>query len=104
MLGHYLYNALYTLLCIFLSAAGLVRLTCANCIRCLSVKFDKYKPSSSRHLRKLPVHLGLVFVEDELFLSDVARIVAWSTIIGIKCVTVYDHKGFILILLLSLIL
>jgi hypothetical protein len=44
-------------------------------------------------IEKLPVHLSLVFVEDDLSFSDIARLVAWSTVAGVAYISVYDGKG-----------
>jgi dehydrodolichyl diphosphate syntase complex subunit NUS1 len=41
----------------------------------------------------LPVHISLVVVEDDISLTDIARLVAWSMVAGIAYVTIYDHKG-----------
>ncbi|ESN98481.1 hypothetical protein HELRODRAFT_192951 [Helobdella robusta] len=55
---------------------------------------DVYRSESVKRLRKLPLHLGLVVVEeDELSIADLARIVAWSVLVGISCISVYDHRG-----------
>jgi hypothetical protein len=42
---------------------------------------------------KMPVHLSLIFVEDDLSFIDIARLVAWSTAAGVAYVTIYDYKG-----------
>jgi len=44
-------------------------------------------------LHKLPVHISLVIVEDDISFSDIARLVAWSMVAGIAYVTIYDHRG-----------
>lgn len=49
--------------------------------------------SDVAHLRKLPVHLGIVVLEDDLNVVDVAKIVVWAITAGISYVTIYDHKG-----------
>jgi dehydrodolichyl diphosphate syntase complex subunit NUS1 len=45
------------------------------------------------NIDKLPVHISLVVVEDDISLVDIARLVAWSTAAGIGYVTIYDHRG-----------
>lgn len=47
----------------------------------------------SARLRRLPVHLGIVIVEENLHVIDIVRIVAWSMAAGISYITIYDHKG-----------
>ena len=44
-------------------------------------------------VQRRPKHLSLVFVEEDLSFSDIARLVAWSTLAGIAYVTVCDHRG-----------
>jgi len=44
-------------------------------------------------LERLPVHLGVVSVEEDMSMSDIARIVIWSAALGVTYVTVFDHKG-----------
>jgi len=44
-------------------------------------------------LERLPVHLGIVNVEDDLSMSDIARVVVWSAALGVAYVSVFDHKG-----------
>jgi len=47
----------------------------------------------AERLNKIPVHLGLVIVEDVISFVDIARIVVWSAALGVAYVTIYDHKG-----------
>ena len=49
--------------------------------------------SDAAHLKKLPVHLGIVVLEDDLNVADIAKIVVWAITAGISYVTIYDHKG-----------
>ncbi|XP_076852089.1 dehydrodolichyl diphosphate synthase complex subunit nus1 [Brachyhypopomus gauderio] len=42
---------------------------------------------------KLPVHVGLLVVEDGQQLSDVATLVVWCMAVGVSYVSVYDHEG-----------
>jgi len=43
---------------------------------------------------RIPVHVGLVFVEDDISLADVAKLVVWSMLAGIAYITIYDHRGW----------
>ena len=42
---------------------------------------------------RIPIHVGLVFVEDDISLTDVAKLVVWSVVAGIAYITIYDHRG-----------
>ena len=42
---------------------------------------------------RIPIHVGLVFVEDDISLADVAKLVVWSMVAGIAYITIYDHRG-----------
>ena len=42
---------------------------------------------------RIPIHVGLVFVEDDISLTDVAKLVVWSMVAGIAYITIYDHRG-----------
>jgi len=44
---------------------------------------------------RIPVHVGLVFVEDDISLTDVAKLVVWSMVAGIAYITIYDHRGLL---------
>ena len=46
---------------------------------------------------RIPIHVGLVFVEDDISLTDVAKLVVWSMVAGIAYITIYDHRGFVLL-------
>lgn len=49
--------------------------------------------SDARHLKKMPVHLGIVVLEDNHSYSDIANIIIWSLALGISCISVYDIDG-----------
>jgi len=42
---------------------------------------------------RIPIHVGLVFVEDDISFADVAKLVVWSMVAGIAYITIYDHRG-----------
>ena len=46
-------------------------------------------------LEKLPVHISLVVVENEISFSDIARVIAWSLTAGIAYITIYDQRGLL---------
>ena len=57
--------------------------------------------SVRRHLAavdRIPIHVSLVFVEDDISLTDVAKLVVWSVVAGIAYITIYDHRGIYLFL------
>lgn len=49
--------------------------------------------TDARQLKKLPVHLGIVVLEDRLSYTDIANIVIWSLALGISCISIYDVNG-----------
>ncbi|ELU00317.1 hypothetical protein CAPTEDRAFT_229076 [Capitella teleta] len=57
---------------------------------CQDAKTGRSDPS----IRKLPLHVGILIAEDEVSLSDVARIVVWCFASGISHISIYDRKGF----------
>ncbi|CAL9691806.1 unnamed protein product [Knipowitschia caucasica] len=46
-----------------------------------------------KSVEKLPVHIGLVLVNEEPSYTDVANLVVWCMALGISHVSVYDHNG-----------
>lgn len=55
-----------------------------------SVDFIK---ADARHINKLPVHIGIVVLEEKLSYTDIANIIIWSLALGISCISVYDVNG-----------
>ncbi|KAH3736428.1 dehydrodolichyl diphosphate synthase complex subunit nus1-like [Dreissena polymorpha] len=51
--------------------------------------------SDARKLKKLPLHLGLLVLEDEFSYADIARLILWSSAMGISFVSVYDVNGLV---------
>jgi len=49
--------------------------------------------SDARKLKKLPLHIGLLFLEDEISYSDIANLVLWSATMGITFISLYDKNG-----------
>lgn len=49
--------------------------------------------NDARHLKKLPIHLGIVVLEEKLSYTDIANIVIWSLALGISCISIYDVNG-----------
>lgn len=45
-------------------------------------------------LHKMPVHLALLFTEEQHSYTDVASLVVWCMALGISYVSVYDQRGF----------
>lgn len=44
-------------------------------------------------LEKLPLHLGLLIVEEQPSYTDIANLVVWCMAVGISYVSVYDNHG-----------
>ncbi|XP_017547956.1 dehydrodolichyl diphosphate synthase complex subunit nus1 [Pygocentrus nattereri] len=49
--------------------------------------------ADGKALEKLPLHLGLLVVEEEQQYTDIANLVVWCMAVGISYVSVYDHEG-----------
>ncbi|XP_041354980.1 dehydrodolichyl diphosphate synthase complex subunit nus1-like [Gigantopelta aegis] len=49
--------------------------------------------SDARNLKKLPLHVGLVIVENEYSYRDIANVIIWSVALGISYISVYDING-----------
>ncbi|KAJ0026706.1 hypothetical protein NQD34_017706 [Periophthalmus magnuspinnatus] len=48
-----------------------------------------------KSLEKLPVHIGLLFVDEEPSYTDVANLAVWCMAMGISYVSVYDDNGIL---------
>ena len=46
-----------------------------------------------KKLKKLPLHLALIVVEEEMSHLDLARLVTWSFSFGVHNVSLYDPNG-----------
>ena len=49
--------------------------------------------SDARTLKKLPIHMGLLILEDEISYSDIANTLLWSAAMGVSYISVYDVEG-----------
>ena len=49
--------------------------------------------ADAKTLRKLPLHVGLLVVENEFSLQDLANIIIWSVTMGISYISLYDMNG-----------
>ena len=49
--------------------------------------------SDARKMQKLPLHLGMMFLEDDMSYSDIANAVLWSVAMGISYISIYDIHG-----------
>lgn len=49
--------------------------------------------SDGMSLEKLPVHIGLLVLDEEPSYTDIANLVVWCMAVGISCVSVYDDNG-----------
>ena len=47
----------------------------------------------TKTFKKLPRHVGIVIVENEIFISDLARMAFWCMALGISNVSIYDNRG-----------
>lgn len=96
-----LYRVLLVVVHLTISLKELLAVICYRMMKLLTSGVCDGEPRSvpairheaSRRLRRLPVHLGIVVVEEDLHVVDVVRIVAWSMAVGISYITIYDYKG-----------
>ncbi|XP_026857498.2 dehydrodolichyl diphosphate synthase complex subunit nus1 [Electrophorus electricus] len=49
--------------------------------------------TDGKALEKLPLHVGLLIVEDDHQYTDIANLVVWCMAVGISYVSVYDNAG-----------
>ncbi|ESO89107.1 hypothetical protein LOTGIDRAFT_106731 [Lottia gigantea] len=49
--------------------------------------------NDAKHLKKLPMHLGFVIVENDYTFRDIANLIVWSVAMGISYISVYDING-----------
>ncbi|KAM3602827.1 uncharacterized protein V6R79_011531 [Siganus canaliculatus] len=49
--------------------------------------------ADGRSLEKLPIHIGLLVVEEELSYTDIANLVVWCVAVGVSYVSIYDNHG-----------
>ncbi len=47
------------------------------------------------NLKRVPTHLGIVLVEDDVSYKDVSNMILWCMLMGITYVSIYDHSGMI---------
>lgn len=57
--------------------------------KCLPAKVQ----ADAKQLRKLPQHIGLIVVENDISYKDLANIVVWSVTMGISYISIYDVNG-----------
>lgn len=49
--------------------------------------------ADAKRLRKLPLHVGFVVVENEISYRDLANLIVWSVTMGISYISLYDMNG-----------
>ena len=68
-----------------------------NRLKPVNLSFKKQTVSrflhDSKNLKKLPIHMGVVIVEDEISYADIANIIIWSMAVGIHYISLYDRAG-----------
>lgn len=64
-----------------------------------SLPFNKTNSSAAhadaRKLIKLPLHMGMVILEDEISYTDIANFIIWSAAMGISFISIYDTDGVV---------
>ena len=65
----------------------------------LPLKHDLAKlRTDSKSLKRLPLHVGIVIVEEGISFVDLANILLWCMAMGISYISIYDATGKIIIL------
>lgn len=49
--------------------------------------------ADGRKLKKLPLHLGMIIIEEDISYTDIANFVLWSAAMGISFISIYDSSG-----------
>ena len=49
--------------------------------------------ADSKSLKRLPIHVGIVIVEDEISFADLANLLLWCMAMGISYISIYDVAG-----------
>ncbi|XP_076445781.1 dehydrodolichyl diphosphate synthase complex subunit nus1-like [Babylonia areolata] len=49
--------------------------------------------ADAKKLSKLPLHIGMVVVENDFSIKDLANMIVWSVTMGISHISVYDMNG-----------
>ena len=65
----------------------------------LPLKHDMAKlRTDSKSLKRLPLHVGIVIVEEGISFVDLANILLWCMAMGISYISIYDATGKIIII------
>lgn len=51
--------------------------------------------SDARTFKKLPIHIGLLVLENDISYSDIANTLLWSAAMGVSYISVYDTDGIV---------
>ncbi|KAL4232498.1 ditrans [Mactra antiquata] len=51
--------------------------------------------ADARQLKKLPLHLGMIILENDISYSDLANVILWSAAMGISFISIYDTNGIV---------
>ena len=49
--------------------------------------------NSSKSFNKIPIHIGILFLEDTINYEDVANVLLWSITLGISYISLFDVNG-----------
>jgi dehydrodolichyl diphosphate syntase complex subunit NUS1 len=49
--------------------------------------------TDARKLKKLPLHIGMLILEDDMSYTDIANFILWSAAMGISFISIYDKNG-----------
>ncbi|BFZ10293.1 hypothetical protein BsWGS_13332 [Bradybaena similaris] len=55
--------------------------------------WKKPRLETGRSLKKVPAHVGLLLLEDDFSLADLANMIVWSVTLGVSYISIYDING-----------
>ena len=62
----------------------------------LQLNFAKYPArADSQQLKRVPMHIGIVLVEDDVSFKDLANLIIWCMLTGISYISIYDRSGML---------
>ena len=60
----------------------------------LQLNFAKHPArADSQQLKRVPMHIGIVLVEDDVSFKDLANVIIWCMLMGISYISIYDRSG-----------
>ena len=60
-----------------------------------SAKYPARVQKDFENLKRVPVHLGIVLVEDDVSFKDIANMIIWCMLMGTTYISIYDRSGLL---------